>query len=86
MLGILDDVAFMTTLDFKNEGDLIFLIGKQNNHIGLSEYLIHIHGIDLAPCPYFNLQEEFDMQSSLRAAYKKDLFSQRTMYLKEVYL
>ncbi len=71
MLGILDDVAFMTTLDFKNEGDLIFLIGKQNNHIGLSEYLIHIHGIDLAPCPYFNLQEEFDMQSSLRACIQK---------------
>ncbi|MBK9272297.1 MAG: phosphoribosylformylglycinamidine synthase subunit PurL [Saprospiraceae bacterium] len=67
MLGILENLDHFTTLGFKNEGDLIILVGKQNNHIGLSEYLVHIHGIDLAPCPYFNLEEEHQMQQSLRA-------------------
>jgi phosphoribosylformylglycinamidine synthase len=68
MLGIIEDVNNFTTLDFKNEEDVILLVGKQNNHIGFSEYLVHIHGIELAPCPYFNLEEEFNMQNSLRQA------------------
>lgn len=75
MLGILDDVNHYTTIDFKNEGDLILLIGKQNNHIGISEYLVHFHGIDLAPCPYFNLDEEFNMQKALQKSIELGLIS-----------
>ncbi len=68
MLGIIDDVKHFTTLDFKKENDVILLVGKQNNHMGISEYLVHIHGIEFAPCPYFNLDEEYRMQEAVRQA------------------
>ncbi|MBK7694145.1 MAG: phosphoribosylformylglycinamidine synthase subunit PurL [Saprospiraceae bacterium] len=73
MLGILDDASKMMTIDFKNEGDLIFLIGRQNNHIGYSEYVVHIHGFDLSPAPYFNLNEEYNMQAALRKSIHEGL-------------
>jgi phosphoribosylformylglycinamidine synthase len=47
------------TLDFKNEGDIIYLLGKSQNDINCSEYLHKICGIDFSPAPYFNLDEEF---------------------------
>ena len=73
MLGIIDDASKMMTIDFKNEGDLIFLIGRQNNHIGYSEYVVHIHGFDLSPAPYFNLNEEYNMQAALRKSIHEGL-------------
>ncbi|HNG89747.1 MAG TPA: phosphoribosylformylglycinamidine synthase subunit PurL, partial [Saprospiraceae bacterium] len=39
MLGILDDYERMMTLDFKQAGHLIYLIGTQRDDLGSSEYL-----------------------------------------------
>lgn len=66
MLGILDDVNTFTSLDFKNEGDLIFLLGVQNNEINYSEYLSTIHRIKHAPAPYFDLKSEWKLQSTIQ--------------------
>jgi phosphoribosylformylglycinamidine synthase II len=66
MLGILDDVNTFTSLDFKNEGDLIFLLGVQNNEITYSEYLSTIHQIKHAPAPYFDLKSEWELQSTVQ--------------------
>ena len=66
MLGLMEDSSLITTIEFKETGDLIYLIGIQNNHIGYSEYLNLIHGITHAPAPYFNLDEEFEMQKSIQ--------------------
>lgn len=66
MLGILDDASLMTTLEFKQEGHLIYLLGHQNNHIGYSEYVNIIHGIAYCPAPYFNLEEEYRLQNTIR--------------------
>ncbi|NOT36537.1 MAG: phosphoribosylformylglycinamidine synthase subunit PurL [Saprospiraceae bacterium] len=73
MLGIIDDKKHITTIEFKSEGDLIFLIGDQNNHLGYSEYLHHYHGIIHAPAPHFNLDDEFKMQIAVRAAVHEGL-------------
>jgi phosphoribosylformylglycinamidine synthase len=66
MLGILDDASLMTTLEFKQEGHLIYLLGHQNNHIGYSEYVNIIHGIAYCPAPYFNLEEEYRLHNTIR--------------------
>jgi phosphoribosylformylglycinamidine synthase len=65
MLGLIDDVDNIMTLDFKNEGDLIYLIGTCKNDISSSEYLVHHHKIELSPAPYFELKEEAQIQDAV---------------------
>ncbi len=62
MVGILDDVNTKMTLDFKNEGDQIILIGHQHNDVASSEYLHKIKKVAYSPAPYFNLDEEYNTQ------------------------
>ncbi|MBL4715461.1 MAG: phosphoribosylformylglycinamidine synthase subunit PurL, partial [Bacteroidia bacterium] len=71
MVGILDDSSKHMTLHFKNEGDLIFLIGKPSNDIGCSEYLYNYQNIKHSPAPEFDLEEEFALQNAI-----KDLIDQ----------
>ncbi len=73
MVGLLETVDDKMTMDFKNVGDAIFLIGHQKNDIGSSEYLHKIIGEEFSPCPYFNLQEEFNMQQLILKLIKSKL-------------
>lgn len=66
MLGILEDHEQIMTLDFKQEGDLIYLLGISREDLGSSEYLRGVLGIEHSPCPYFDLQEEFDLQQTIK--------------------
>jgi len=66
MLGILKDKTTQTTLDFKSEGDFIYLICDSHNCIGSSEYVYSYHKIKNTPAPYFNLDEEFNMQQMVK--------------------
>ncbi len=70
MVGIVDDVDARMTLDFKNQGDIIVLIGKQQNDIGSSEYLHKLKNVAFSPAPYFNLDEEFNVQQLVAALIK----------------
>jgi phosphoribosylformylglycinamidine synthase len=71
MLGLMEDQSLFTSIDFKEEGDLIYLLGIQNDHIGYSEYLNIIHGVTYAPAPYFNLDEEFQLHKSIQNLIRK---------------
>jgi len=62
MVGLLESVKDKMTLDFKEEGDLIFLLGKSTNDINSSEYLHKIKGVEYSPAPYFNIEEEVLLQ------------------------
>lgn len=62
MVGIVDDVSARMTLDFKNEGDVIVLIGTQQNDIASSEYLHKLKNIEFSPAPHFDLEEELNVQ------------------------
>ncbi|MBK9221403.1 MAG: phosphoribosylformylglycinamidine synthase subunit PurL [Saprospiraceae bacterium] len=73
MLGLMEDLTLFTTLDFKEEGDLIYLLGVQNNNLAISEYLQLIHGIIHAPAPYFNLDEEYLVQQTIQKLIRKHL-------------
>lgn len=65
MLGIVEDRKHITSLNFKQKGDLIFLLGTSRDDINSSEYLSYIHGIEDCPAPYFDLDEEYRLQESL---------------------
>jgi len=62
MVGIIEDMKNRMTLDFKNEGDIIILLGEQRNDIGSSEYLNKLKGVTHSKTPYFDLDEEFNLQ------------------------
>ncbi|SMO49217.1 phosphoribosylformylglycinamidine synthase subunit PurL [Solitalea koreensis] len=66
MLGILDNKKTLTTLDFKAEDNLIYMIGEAQNDIAASQYLASYHKVEKYPAPYFNLDKEFDMQQSIK--------------------
>jgi phosphoribosylformylglycinamidine synthase len=70
MVGIVEDMANRMTLDFKNEGDTIVLLGQQRNDIGSSEYLNKIKGIAFSHAPYFDLEEEFQLQQFIAGLIK----------------
>lgn len=73
MLGIVKDKNKVMTLDFKKEGDLIYLIGESRNDINSSEYLYSFHGVKGSPAPYFNLDEEFAVQEAVKGLIAEDL-------------
>ncbi len=67
MIGLLESKNNLMTLDFKNEGDHIFLLGKNPEDLNCSEYLYSFHKIKHSPAPYFNLEEEFAVQEFVRS-------------------
>jgi phosphoribosylformylglycinamidine synthase len=73
MIGIIEDKDTLMTLDFKQKGDLIFVVGESKNDIASSEYLTSYHGIQASPAPYFNLDEEYAMQHVLKGLIKQEL-------------
>jgi phosphoribosylformylglycinamidine synthase II len=70
MLGIIDDKSTITTLSFQKKGDLIFLLGKSVDDINSSEYLANIQGVKLSPAPYFNIDEEYELQQTVKKLIK----------------
>jgi len=66
MIGVLEDKNRCMTLDFKDKGDLIYLVGNYTDDFSCSEYLYSIHGIKLSPVPYFDLDKEYEMQATVR--------------------
>ncbi|HWY12219.1 MAG TPA: phosphoribosylformylglycinamidine synthase subunit PurL [Bacteroidia bacterium] len=73
MIGIVMDKKLQTSLSFKKEGDVIYLIGNNKNDISSSEYLFSYHKIKNSPAPYFNLDEEFGVQESIKSIIKNGL-------------
>ena len=73
MVGILENAADKMTMDFKNAGDIIFLIGKSSNDINSSEYLHKIHGVEYSPAPKFDLEEEYHLQKAVSALIKQKI-------------
>lgn len=73
MIGIVEDKKYQTTLNFKNDGDLIYVLGKLVNDIASSEYLYSFHKMKNTPAPYFNLDEEHALQKTIMGLIKKAL-------------
>jgi phosphoribosylformylglycinamidine synthase II len=65
MVGLVEDLSNKMTLDFKAEGDEIFLIGNSPNDISSSQYLSKICGVKLSPAPHFEIEEEYALQQTI---------------------
>lgn len=65
MVGLLENINNKMTLDFKEEGDVILLIGSSGDDINSSQYLSKICGVKYSPAPQFELEEEFALQQSI---------------------
>ncbi|HKP31830.1 MAG TPA: phosphoribosylformylglycinamidine synthase subunit PurL, partial [Chitinophagaceae bacterium] len=71
MVGLLDSVNDKMTMDFKEEMDVIYLVGKSNNDINSSEYLQKVCGVEFSPAPHFDIDEEFKLQQKISELIKK---------------
>lgn len=58
MVGLIEDISSITSHDFKEEGDVIVLLGICKEEIGGSEYLSHIYGKEEGTPPELNLKLE----------------------------
>ncbi len=73
MIGLLEDKALQTTLDFKAEGDVIYLVGESKNDISSSEYLYSYCKVKASPAPFFDLDTEFNVQNAISSLIKNKL-------------
>ena len=75
MIGIMEDVRNIMSLNFKSSGDHIFLIGKVVEDIASSEYLVKYHKVEASPAPYFDLDEEFILHKCVSNIISKKLIN-----------
>lgn len=73
MVGLLEDIAGKMTLDFKEAGDVIYLVGQSTNDLGCSEYLHRVYGVEHSAAPYFELEEEWKLQQKVAALISQQL-------------
>ncbi len=73
MVGVLDHISDAMTLDFKQEGDAIYLLGQSRNDINGSEYLFKLHDVQHSPAPHFDLKEEAALQQTVASVIKSKL-------------
>jgi len=81
MVGLIDDEKYITTQWFKNEGDVIILVGMEPArpraatdrdddvaapHLGGSRYLKVCHGLKIGPPPHVDLGHEIKVQNAVR--------------------
>ena len=67
MVGLVEDMSKVMSLNFKEEGDVIFVVGALKNDINASEYLHKICGVQYSPAPYFEIDEEYNLQQTVKS-------------------
>jgi len=73
MVGILEDAEDLMTVNFRNKGDMIFLVGRSENDISSSEYLSYVHLINESAAPLFDLEYEMKLQDVVASLIKQRL-------------
>ncbi|HEX5726166.1 MAG TPA: phosphoribosylformylglycinamidine synthase subunit PurL [Longimicrobiaceae bacterium] len=73
MVGIVEDVAHVTTSAFQEEGDAVVLFGRNTAELGGSEYLKVVHGLVAGDAPEIDLAAEAALQRALLAAIRAGL-------------
>lgn len=73
MVGLLDSLEDQTTMNFKDDGDLIYLIGQNGEELGGSEYLkVKEDKVD-GYVPQLDLNLEKRVQDTVREAIKRNI-------------
>jgi phosphoribosylformylglycinamidine synthase len=66
MVGLIDDERHITTQFFKNEGDIIVLVGEIGNELGASHFLKVCHGRKEGLPPRLDIPRELAVQNAVR--------------------
>jgi phosphoribosylformylglycinamidine synthase len=72
MLGLIQDTDHICRSSFGNSGDLIYILGPQNEDISCSTYVRKYHNIRYSPAPFFNMEKEVDVQKIVRLLIQED--------------
>ncbi len=64
MIGLIEDLKHVTTMWFKEEGDLIVLLGENREELGASEYLKVIYNLVKGETPELDLHKEKGVQDA----------------------
>ncbi|MFI5237825.1 MAG: AIR synthase-related protein, partial [Ignavibacteriales bacterium] len=75
MLGLVEDLSHVTTSFFKNEGDLIYVLGEDKEELGGSEYLKIIHKKVEGNSPQIDLKTEKLLQDTVLELIRKGLIN-----------
>ncbi len=73
LVGLIDDIDQVCTLDFKDEGDVILLVGESEAELGGSEYLKVEHDLVSGKPPALDLELEAAVQSAVIAGIRGGL-------------
>ena len=73
MVGLIDHERHVTTQWFKNDGDIILLVGKIGNELGGSQFLKVCHGRKEGPTPHVDLIQEIKIQNAVRDLIREGL-------------
>jgi len=74
VVGLLDDASLAVSAGFKNDGDVVLLIGEtRDSEIGGSSYLAEVHGIERGALPELNYELEKRTCDTIRKLIAKRL-------------
>jgi phosphoribosylformylglycinamidine synthase len=73
MIGLIEDIKFITTQWFKEEGDIIVLLGKNKEELGGTEYLKRVHNLVKGKPPVLDLEYEKRVQQACLNLIKKGI-------------
>ncbi len=75
MLGLIDDLDKVIGAAFKNDGDLIAIIGNEREELGGSEYLKQVFGLVTGKAPILDLDEESRLHKTVLSAIDERLLN-----------
>ena len=75
MIGVLENKYDAMSLNFKNEGDKIYLIGESRDDISSSQYLQLRYDVESSPAPHFEMEEELAVQDAVKTLIRANLIN-----------
>jgi phosphoribosylformylglycinamidine synthase II len=75
MIGVLENKYDAMSLNFKNEGDKIYLIGECRDDISSSQYLQLKYEVESSPAPHFEIEEELGVQDAVKTLIRANLIN-----------
>lgn len=75
VVGIRRDRSKVMTMNYKNAGDSIFVVGDIEENTGGSQYLKIVHELLQGPCPMIDMEKEVAVQDAVLEAINEELFA-----------
>jgi phosphoribosylformylglycinamidine synthase len=73
MLGLVEELVHITTAEFKDDGDIIVMVGRTSGHVGGSEYLAITSGELAGDAPALDIEYEKRVQHVCLEAIRRGL-------------